>query len=56
MRRPLTIIVRLALVAAVLGAVRAVLLDRRPQRSLQGSEPVVGSLDTWPEVPRRPKG
>jgi len=33
--------------------VRAVLLDRAPRRELHGSEPVIGSLDTWPAVPRK---
>jgi hypothetical protein len=54
MRRLLTLAVRAALVAGVLAAVRAVLLDRAPQRPLHGAEPVIGSLDTWPKVPRRP--
>jgi hypothetical protein len=40
----------------LLAAVRQVLLDRTPRRSLHGSEPVIGSLDTWPVVPRRPAG
>ncbi len=53
MRRLLAIAIRLALVAAVLGVVRAVLSDRAPQRPLHGAEPVIGSLDTWPKVPRR---
>ncbi len=52
--RLLTLVIRLALLAAVVGVVRAVLADRSPQRSLQGTQPVVGSIDTWPEVPRRP--
>ncbi|HVB91932.1 MAG TPA: hypothetical protein VND70_07505 [Acidimicrobiales bacterium] len=56
MRRSLTIGLRIALVVAVLGAVRQVLLDRAPRRGLNGSEPVIGSLDTWPAVPRRPTG
>jgi hypothetical protein len=54
MRRVLTLVVRAAVVAGVLGLVRAILADRAPQRSLHGAEPVVGSLDTWPKVPRRP--
>jgi hypothetical protein len=53
MRRLLTFVVRAALIAGVLGLVRAVLADRNPQRSLHGTAPVVGSLDNWPEVPRR---
>ncbi len=54
MSRLLSLVIRLALVAAVVGVVRAVLADRSPRRSLHGTQPVVGSLDTWPEVPRRP--
>jgi hypothetical protein len=53
MRRARTIIVRTALLGAVLGVLRAILFDRQSQRALHGAEPVVGSLDTWPEVPRR---
>jgi hypothetical protein len=54
MPRLLSLIIRLALVAVVVGVVRAVLADRSPRRSLHGTQPVVGSIDTWPEVPRRP--
>jgi ABC-type proline/glycine betaine transport system permease subunit len=54
MRHILTLAIRAALVAAVVGVVRALLLDRTPQRALHGTQPVVGSLDTWPQVPRRP--
>jgi hypothetical protein len=54
MRRALSFLVRMALVAAVVGVVRAVRGDRSPQRSLHGTQPVVGSIDTWPTVPRRP--
>ena len=43
-----------ALVIAVLAVVRSVLLDRAPQRALHGDEPIIGSLDTWPAVPRKP--
>jgi hypothetical protein len=53
MRRLLSTLVRAALVIAVVAVVRAVLLDRAPQRALHGSEPVIGSLDTWPAVPRK---
>ena len=45
---------RAALVIGVLAVVRAVLLDRAPRRELHGAEPVIGSLDTWPAVPRKP--
>jgi hypothetical protein len=54
MPRLLSLVVRLALLAAVVGVVRAVLADRSPRRALDGTQPVVGSIDTWPEVPRRP--
>jgi len=54
MRRLLWMLFRAALVIGVLALVRAVLLDRAPQRALHGSEPVIGSLDTWPDVPRKP--
>jgi hypothetical protein len=54
MSRSLTIALRTALVAAAFALVRAILLDRAPRRALHGSDPVVGSLDTWPQVPRRP--
>ena len=53
MRRLLWILFRAALVIGVLALVRAVLLDRAPQRALHGNEPVIGSLDTWPAVPRK---
>ncbi len=54
MLRLLSLLLRLALLAAVVGVVRAVLADRSPRRALEGTQPLVGSLDTWPEVPRRP--
>ena len=56
MRRLLSTLLRALLVIAVLAVVRAVLLDRAPQRAIQanGREPVIGSLDTWPAVPRKP--
>jgi hypothetical protein len=54
MRRLLTMALRAALVAALVGVVRAILLDRAPRRPLHGADPVIGSLDTWPKVPRRP--
>jgi hypothetical protein len=55
MRRLLWTLVRAALVVAVVAMVRAVLLDRAPQRALHGDEPIIGSLDTWPAVPRKPE-
>jgi hypothetical protein len=54
MRRVLTFAIRAILVTGVLAVVRAVVLDRAPQRPLHGADPVIGSLDTWPKVPRRP--
>jgi hypothetical protein len=56
MRRALSIVTRLAVVAVVIRLVRAVRDDRRPTRALEGTRPVVGSIDTWPTVPRRPAG
>jgi hypothetical protein len=56
MRRLLWTVFRAALVIAVLAVVREILLDRAPQRAIpaRGGEPVIGSLDTWPAVPRKP--
>ncbi len=54
MRRLVSTLFRAALVIGVLAVVRAVLLDRAPRRELHGAEPVIGSLDTWPAVPRKP--
>jgi hypothetical protein len=54
MFRLLWTLVRVALLVAVIAIVRSVLLDRAPRRALHGDEPVIGSLDTWPEVPRKP--
>ncbi len=53
MRRLLWTLLRAAAVIAVLAVVRAALLDRAPRRELHGGEPVIGSLDTWPAVPRK---
>jgi hypothetical protein len=54
MRRLLWTLIRATLVVALLAIVRSVLLDRAPQRALHGDEPIIGSLDTWPDVPRKP--
>ena len=54
MRRLLWTLFRAALIIVALAVVRAVLLDRAPRRELHRDEPVIGSLDTWPSVPRRP--
>jgi hypothetical protein len=54
MRHLLWILVRTAIVIVVVAVVRAILLDRAPQRALNGAAPVIGSLDTWPAVPRKP--
>jgi hypothetical protein len=53
-RRLLSGLLRAALIIGALAAVRAVLLDRAPRRALHPGEPVIGSLDTWPAVPRKP--
>jgi hypothetical protein len=54
MRRLFRTLFRAALIVGVLAVVRAVLLDRAPRRELHKGEPVIGSLDTWPAVPRKP--
>jgi hypothetical protein len=54
-RRPLSTLFRAALIMGVLAVVRAVLLDRAPRREIRRGEPVIGSLDTWPDVPRKPQ-
>jgi hypothetical protein len=56
MRRLLSTLFRALLLIAVLAVVRAVLLDRAAQREIpaSGRRPVIGSLDTWPAVPRKP--
>ena len=53
MRRLLSTLFRAALIIGVLAVVRAVLLDRAPRREIHRGEPVIGSLDTWPDVPRQ---
>ena len=55
MRRLISSLLRAALVIGALAVVRAVLLDRAPRRELHRGEPVIGSLDTWPAVPRKPE-
>jgi hypothetical protein len=55
MRRLLSALFRSALIIVVLAVVRAMLLDRAPRRELHRGEPVIGSLDTWPDVPRKPQ-
>ena len=55
MRRLLWTLLKAAVFVLVLAVVRSVLLDRAPQQALHGDEPIIGSLDTWPEVPRKPK-
>ena len=54
-RRLLSTLLRAALIVGALAIVRAVLLDRAPRRELHRGEPVIGSLDTWPAVPRKPQ-
>ena len=54
MRRLVSTLVRALIVIAVVAVIREILLDRTPEKALHGSEPVIGSLDTWPAVPRKP--
>jgi hypothetical protein len=54
MRRLLWTLLKAAVFVAVLSIVRSVLVDRAPQRALLGDAPIIGSLDTWPAVPRKP--
>jgi len=56
MRRLLWLLVRALVVVVVVAVVREILLERTPQKALHGNEPVIGSLDTWPVVPRKPAG
>jgi hypothetical protein len=56
MRRLVSGLVRAVIVIVVVAVVREILLDRTPEQALHGREPVLGSLDTWPAVPRRPEG
>ncbi len=54
MRRLVWTIVRAVIVIVVVAVVREILLERTPEKALHGSEPLIGSLDTWPAVPRKP--
>ena len=54
MRRLVSTLVRALVVILVVAVVREILLDRTPRKALHGSDPVIGSLDTWPAVPRKP--
>jgi hypothetical protein len=54
MRRLVSTLVRALIVIVVVAVIREILLDRTPEKALHGSEPVIGSLDTWPAVPRKP--
>jgi hypothetical protein len=53
-RRHVWTLARIALVLAAMAVLRQILLDRGPRQALHGDEPVIGSLDTWPDVPRKP--
>ncbi len=55
-RRLVWTLARIALVLAAMAVLRQVLLDRGPRQALHGDAPVIGSLDTWPDVPRKPQG
>jgi len=54
MRRLFSATLRIALMVGILAVVRQLLLDREPTKGLHGSAPVIGSFDTWPEVPHKP--
>ncbi len=56
MRRLVWTLARIALVVGAMAVLRQVLLDRGPRQELHGDDPVIGSLDTWPAVPRKPQG
>jgi hypothetical protein len=53
-RRLVSKLFRAVVIVAVVAVVREILLDRTPEKALHGTEPVIGSLDTWPVVPRKP--
>jgi hypothetical protein len=55
-RRLMWTLARIALLLAAMALLRQVLLDRGPRQTLHGDDPVIGSLDTWPDVPRKPPG
>ncbi len=55
-RRLVWTLARIALVVGAMAVLRQVLLDRGPRQELHGDDPVIGSLDTWPAVPRKPQG
>lgn len=54
MGRFLTILLLVAAAAGVAWVVRGLLDERAPRRQLTGDGPILGSLDTWPAVPRKP--
>jgi hypothetical protein len=54
MRRRVWTLARIAVVLAAMALLRQILLDRSPRQTLHGDDPVIGSLDTWPAVPRKP--
>jgi hypothetical protein len=41
--------------AGAVALARKLNATRSPQRALDGSGPITGSLDTWPPVPRAPQ-
>jgi hypothetical protein len=53
-RRLVWTLARAVMVIVVAAVVREILLERTPEKALHGSDPVIGSLDTWPAVPRKP--
>jgi hypothetical protein len=54
MRRLVSTLLRALIIVAVVAVIRVILLDRTPEKALHEGEPIIGSLDTWPAVPRKP--
>ncbi len=53
MRKLVKLLFPMALAASVAYVVRGLLDERAPRRELTGDGPILGSLDTWPPVPRK---
>jgi hypothetical protein len=54
MRRLVSTLLRALVIVVVVAVIRVILLDRTPEKALHAGEPIIGSLDTWPAVPRKP--
>jgi hypothetical protein len=53
-RHLLKLLVLVGLAAGAAYVVRGLLDERAPRRELRGDGPILGSLDSWPPVPKRP--